>query len=408
MTTDPHPPRTLPRKLAEHLPRLEREQLEHYLQRALDSDQLLRCILETITEGVLAMNNQHVVLFANAAARDLIGVAEPGLQGRVLEECIRDSQLRAAVRGADPRVHVTRDVQVTYPRRLSLALSVMPFAPDAETPAPRAPAYLLLLRDVSSEHDLRAAREREARLEALRLLTAGVAHEIGNPLSAIIMHTQLMQRALAKRKQTPAMAELARTNAIVHEESVRLKRIVRDFLEAVRPVGLDARPGNVADVLEDTFELLYTELAERKVALIKHLQPVPDTVFDAAQLRGAIINIVRNALDAMPNGGTLEVTLTHRGDWLDLRVKDDGAGIPADVLPRLFTPFYTTKPHGSGLGLFIVQRVVHALGGSVRVHSEAGAGAELVLELPVRTHMVTKSLPSPPSLPSHAENDSDH
>jgi signal transduction histidine kinase len=408
MTAVPHPSRILPRKLAEHLPRLEREQLEHYLQRALDSDQLLRCILETITEGVLAMNNQHVVLFANAAARDLIGVAEPGLSGRVLDECIRDPQLRDAVRGADARVHATRDVQVTYPRRLSLSLSVVPFAPDAETPASRAPAYLLLLRDVSSEHDLRAAREREARLEALRLLTAGVAHEIGNPLSAIIMHSQLMGRALAKRTQTPAMAELARTNAIVHEESVRLKRIVRDFLEAVRPVGLDARPGNVADVLEDTFELLYTELAERKVALLKHLQPVPNTVFDAAQLRGAIINIVRNALDAMPDGGTLEVTLMHRGDWLELRFKDDGAGIPAEVLPRLFTPFYTTKPHGSGLGLFIVQRVVHAMGGSVRVHSAAGHGAEIVLELPVRTHMVTKSLPSPPLVQSHAEDDSDH
>jgi signal transduction histidine kinase len=408
MSTDRRMPRTLPRKIAEHLPRLERDQLEHYLQRAMESDQLLRCILETITEGVIAVSDQHSVLFANAAARDLLGVAAQDMRGQPLAECLRDAQLREAVRAADARAHVTCDVQVAYPRHLALSVSIIPFTPDRDTPTERALAYLLLLRDVSSEHALRAAREREARLEALRLLTAGVAHEIGNPLSAIIMHTQLMARELAKHQRTPALHELARTNAIVHEESVRLKRIVRDFLEAVRPVGLDARPGNVADVLEDTFELLYAEMAERKVALIKKLQPVPNTVFDAAQLRGAIINIVRNALDAMPGGGTLDVTLINRGDVLELRFRDDGSGIPADVLPRLFTPFYTTKSHGSGLGLFIVQRVLHAMGGSVRVQSENGDGAEVTIELPVRTHGATTSLLSPPAMLPHAEIHSDH
>jgi len=392
-------PRTVTRKVLEHLPRLEREQLEHYLDRAVRSEHLLRTILDTMAEGVIAVNREGTAVFANASLYDLTGARPDDVIGHAPAEAVRDGALRAALLHADTNAYVSREVSVTYPRRLHVMMQIIPLGSDhAAMKAPDAdePAYLILLRDISDERSTSRARERASRLETMRLLTAGVAHEIGNPLSAIILHTQLMERTLARMPVTKDVRELRRINAVVQDESQRLKRIVGDFLNAVRPLTLQLTLGQINELLDETCELLYSEIEARKVALIKHYDTVPATLFDRDQMRGVIINIVRNALDAMPDGGTLTVSTRSRGDWIELSFGDDGCGIAADKLPQVFKPFFTTKPHGSGLGLLMVQRVINAHGGTVRVQSEAGRGTDVHIELPVRRTADTRSLPSPP------------
>lgn len=389
-------PRTVTRKVLEHLPRLEREQLEHYLDRAVRSEHLLRTILDTMSEGVIAVNREGTAVFANASLYDLTGARADDVIGHAPADAVRDGALRTALLQADTNAYLSREVSVTYPRRLQLTMQIIPLDSAHVGAAPaEEPAYLILLRDISEERSTARARERASRLETMRLLTAGVAHEIGNPLSAIILHTQLMNRTLKRMPVTPEVRELLRINAVVHNESQRLKRIVGDFLNAVRPMTLQLQLGRVNELLDETFDLLYSELEARKVALIKRYGELPATMFDRDQLRGVMINIVRNALDAMPDGGTLTVTGRSRGDWIELSFKDDGCGIPADKLPQIFKPFFTTKPHGSGLGLLMVQRVLNAHGGTVRVQSEAGHGTDVQIELPVRRTADTRSLPSP-------------
>lgn len=388
-------PRTITRKVLEHLPRLDREQLEHYLERVARNEQLLRTILDTMAEGVIAVNRQGVAIFANASIYDLTGAQPQEIIAHPPAHILRDPTLRAALSDADPQTYLSREVTVAYPRRLCLMMQIVPLPHDAASTHPDHPAYLILLRDVSEEHSSSRARERESRLETMRLLTAGVAHEIGNPLSAIILHSQLMARTLKKMPATPETRELARSNSIVLDESQRLKRIVADFLNAVRPLSLHLTLGHLNALLDETFELLYGEIESRKVALIKRYDTLPVTLFDRDQLRGVIINIVRNALDAMPNGGTLTVTARSRGDWIELIFSDDGCGIPPDKLAQVFKPFFTTKPHGSGLGLLMVQRIVTAHGGTVRLQSEQGRGTDVIIELPVRRTADRRSLPSP-------------
>ena len=384
-----------PRRVVEHVARLDREQLERYFVNAARDGQLMRRMLDTMAEGVIAGTRERVVLFANESIHDLIGVKPDTAVGAPLVNCLRDPALRDAVAQADINAYVSIEVEVHYPRQLDLVAQVIPLAAE-EGGGADDPVFLLLLRDVSEERSLSHAKERESRLETLRLLTTGVAHEIGNPLSAIILHTQLMDRTLRAMRSSSHTKELGRINQIVQEESLRLKRIIADFLNAARPLSLRLQRGDIAATAEETLELLYTELNERKIAVIKKIAHVPDTLFDADQIRGVIINVVRNAMDAMANGGTLGLSLASRTGWIEMVVKDDGCGIGADKMDHLFTPFYTTKPHGSGLGLLIVQRVMNAHGGSVRIESREGKGTVVTLELPIRLATGRKFLPSPP------------
>jgi signal transduction histidine kinase len=391
-------PHTFTQKLVDHTTRLDRAQLERYLLRTARQGEFLRVILDTMTEGVLAVNAVNTVVYANASIQDLTGVAARDAVKEPLDACLRDPALCDAVMNAGCDAYISIEVTITYPRRLSLMVQIIPLQhhdADKEWQDADEPAYLILLRDVSSQRSQYSAKERASRLETLRLLTSGVAHELGNPLSAIILHSQLMARRLASAPRNKDMGELRHINQVIHDESMRLKRIVGDFLNAVRPTSLKLERGSLNDLIEETFELLYSELNERNVAVIKSLGDTPDTLFDCDQMRSVIINIVRNAMDAMPDGGALAVALAAHGDWLNLTFKDDGCGIEPDRLARVFTPFYTTKPHGSGLGLLIAQRIVNAHGGALRIQSVPGQGTAVIIELPVRLTPSRKSLPSP-------------
>ena len=388
-------PRTFTQKIVDHIPNLERMQLERYLENTLAKEQFLSRVLDTINEGVLAVTSEGTVMYANASIYDVTGIQAEAAMGMPLKDCIRDSALREAVRAAGNDAYVSTEVPVQYPRQLTLVVQVIPLPQTDAEPAAEEPVCLLLFRDVSYERLQYGDRERKSRLESLRLLTAGVAHEIGNPLSAIILHTQLMDRVLNRLPAGKDVSELDRINQIINEESTRLKRIIADFLNAVRPLSITLQRGSVAELLEEVFELLYSELTEKNIAVIKTLDDSVETLYDPDQLRSVLINIIRNAMDAMPDGGTLTVTMTARGRWLELSFKDDGCGIDEETRNRIFEPFYTTKPEGSGLGLLIVQRIITAHGGIIRVESMPGNGTEVSIELPVRLTTAKRPLPLP-------------
>jgi signal transduction histidine kinase len=401
-------PKTLPQKIIAYLPNLDRVQIERYLENTLAKEQFLRRILDTINEGVLAVNGRNTVVYANASIYDVIGIQAEKAAGMQLKDCLRDPALREAVLAADHDAYISMEVTVTYPRQLMLVIQVIPLPPDEREHTEKDPVCLLLFRDVSHERMQYGDRERKSRLETLRLMTAGVAHEIGNPLSAIILHTQLMDRVLQRMPEDTDVQELTRINQVVNEESTRLKRIIADFLNAVRPLSIKLRRGNVAALLEEVFELLYSELTDKNIAVIKSFDEAVDTLFDPDQLRSVFINIIRNAMDAMPEGGTLTVTMQQRGNWLELSFRDDGCGIDEETRSRIFEPFYTTKPEGSGLGLLIVQRIIHAHGGIIRVDSGERNGTEITLELPVRLTTGKRPLPSPKKKRKHEKNSPRH
>lgn len=225
------------------------------------------------------------------------------------------------------------------------------------------------------------ARHQEERLRAQRLnllgqVTAGVAHELNNPIGVILGYLKLMKRDGAV---TPDRLE------IVEDEARQAQRIVQDLLEVVRPAELVPEAVDAAQVAKDVLGRLEESGAARGVELIAPAVPGPTAWVDGPRLQQVLRNVLSNALDASPDGAKVEVTATQKGEVVEIRVRDGGPGVDPALADRIFEPFYTTKESGTGLGLALSRSLVEAHGGALYVDlADAGPGAAFVIQLPAQ------------------------
>ncbi len=222
--------------------------------------------------------------------------------------------------------------------------------------------------------DVTEARATERRLRVVEQLavvgdlTTGLAHEIRNPLNSALLELKVMARRLAR---TEARSELASVEA-VRGELGRIERLLADFLWFARPGSSTTQPGQLASPAEAVARLVSAEVAARSISLTTEFDPAAAPVaFDEDSVRQVIFNLVRNAIEAVPDGGHIVIRVRAGVGTTELDVEDDGAGIQGDP-SRVFVPFHTTKPLGTGLGLTIAQRIAIDQGGEVRVRSRPG------------------------------------
>jgi len=226
-------------------------------------------------------------------------------------------------------------------------------------------------------HAQEALRRRD-RLTAMGEMASTVAHEIRNPLNAIAMSAQRLAREYPQgtADEAPELVE------VIQREASRIDGRVQQFLEFARPRPINPREIAVADLLAEVAASA-APLAGTRAVRLDRLPGAPLTLSaDVEQLREALDNLVRNAIEATPAGGTITLSTERRGRNVVIEVRDTGAGIPADVLPRIFDLYFTTKREGTGVGLALVQQIANAHGGSVSAESEPGQGTRIVLELP--------------------------
>jgi len=235
-----------------------------------------------------------------------------------------------------------------------------------------------LVRSYQSLVQLRETAARTQELAAIGQTMANVAHQIGTPLNLVSGHVQLLQREVTD----PA---LQRRLTIVQEQVDRVTAAVRDLLQRARPRPA-ARRINPSEMLERLAEATRLRLSAARVRLVTALPPsLPPIMAEETQLELAILNLITNAIDAMPDGGTLTLAATADSDRLHIIVSDTGTGIPADLLPRIFDPWVSTKSagQGTGLGLSITRDVVARLGGIVTAANAPHGGANFTMELPI-------------------------
>lgn len=228
------------------------------------------------------------------------------------------------------------------------------------------------------------ARANEQLLTSERLATIGkmaahVTHEIRNPLSSIALNLELLEEEL------PATAEEA-NNLLraIKAEVERLSELSQQYLSVARQSPHEKRPENLSEIVEEACEFVRRELSQAGVQLQLVVSPEVDEAtlpVDEAQIRQALLNLLRNAREAMPSGGRVVVRIERAEGGLDLVVDDEGVGMPATTRERLFEPFFTTKKHGTGLGLAITRQIAEAHGGGIRVESREPKGTRIVMHL---------------------------
>jgi two-component system, sporulation sensor kinase E len=219
-------------------------------------------------------------------------------------------------------------------------------------------------------------------LNALTLLAAGVAHEIGNPLNSLHIHLQLMERQ-AHKLDRAAREELQEPIDIARSEVNRLDSIVTQFLRAIRPSKPELHPENVNTIVEETLRLFTPEIQDRDIVVEQELRSdLPLLQIDRDQMKQAFYNVIKNSLQAMKRHGTLRIRTDRDDTHVLISFIDTGSGMSAENLGRVFEPYFTTKPSGTGLGLLIVRRIVREHGGELSIESSEGKGLTLTIRLP--------------------------
>lgn len=339
----------------------------------------LETLFQSIDEGVLVLGPELMPLYANRAAERMIGFAFEEARGKSLARHLREWGIEGLFgqrAGAWAQVEA-REVELSYPEHRFISYYARPLCVAGRT------ELLLMLRDVTRERLAEEDALADERLAAVKTLAAGVAHEIGNPLNALNIHLQLLARALRQVDNAPQREKLQGFVSVAGQEVERLDGILRRFLAAIRPSKPHLVRGSVQQVLETTLGVLGPDLAQRRIAVQRACpESVPEIFLDAQQMEQVFFNLLRNAMDAVPDGGRIGVSITADDAWVNVSILDNGAGIPSALLGRIFDPYVTTKAKGNGLGLMIVRRIVQDHGGTISCASHEGEGTCFTLRFP--------------------------
>lgn len=217
----------------------------------------------------------------------------------------------------------------------------------------------------------------------LSRLAAGVAHELRNPLAVILARVQMLELAL-QNGRPPSPERLRQTLGTVQQQVLRASRVVETFTMFARPRAPEVAPVDLAELIARVFEGLRDRLPpDGRIRTAVDVAPEARTATaDAGQLVIGLSHLVANAVEAMPEGGVLRVGARRRDGAVAIRVSDTGAGVPVEHAPRIFEPFFSTKPAAAGLGLPVAQVIAQSHGGGVRLLAAGGPGAEFELWLP--------------------------
>jgi signal transduction histidine kinase len=248
--------------------------------------------------------------------------------------------------------------------------------------------FAVILTDVTKERESTEKRIESERTSSILLLAAGVAHELGNPLNSLTIHLQLIERKLRKLKSGRDTASVAESLQVCRDEVARLDGIISNFLEAIRPQPPDLVEVELNELLAEVLRFQHRELADRGIVVEVETPRVPRVLADRNQVKQVVFNLTKNAMEAMQPGGRLKIKSRADDDSVFVLFADSGSGIKPEDLVRLFQPYHTTKPGGTGLGLMIAQRIMRDHGGQVGIESKEGVGTVVTLQFPRRDRRV--------------------
>ena len=372
------------RRVSEDLSQCPEKELKNLILQALEESDLYSALFNSLDDGHVILDEKGVVVMANQRIFSLVPYQRK-YRNRLLEcmslrECISDEDLCIYIedvingkqKGEDRDFTIQvgselRTLRVSFRRLYTSNNQYMD----------------IIISDISEDIRKETRLRRSESLASMTTMAAGVAHEIKNPLAAMQIHTQLMRKAF-QRFGSLDEEKAEKYLSVIEEETEHLNKIAVDFLYAVKPLDVELRLGSLNEEIEEVISFLLPEAEEKNIQVETKLDPfIPRIEFDKRLVKQALLNLVQNAFAAMSEGGKLGITSKNQGDFISLRIKDNGCGIPEDKLSKIFEPYYTTKASGTGLGLTLVYKIMKEHNGDIHVKSELGKGTEFILDFPV-------------------------
>lgn len=367
-------------KLVGHLDHLDKGSLQSYFLRLAREKGLMETIFQALEEGIIVLDPAAQISFANRAAEQFLGFKFADAEGTKIERYLKDIHwdLVLDLDEYEWSQLVRREIEITYPQHRFMEFYVVPLAAVDE----KEEGAVVIFRDVTRERESTAESIESERLHALSLLAAGVAHEIGNPLNSINIHLQLLDREIGYLDNEGAKSDLKELVEVSRKEVGRLDTIIRQFLKALRPSMPERRPHRLSQLVDETLEVMKHEIRDRRMLVESDYADVPAVLVDETQVKQVFFNVIKNALQAMDDGGILKVEVQGMDRHIGVIVEDNGAGIDPEKMGAIYEPYHTTKLEGTGLGMMIVQRIMRDHGGEIEINSEPGRGTRMILRFP--------------------------
>jgi len=372
-------------------------------------------LFESLQDAVVVLDFDGRVIDWNGRAEVMLGWKKAEALGQLAAELLGEEWPSEAAEKPTATLANGLPADKRFPAELRLrrrdgaeVLAEAVYVP-LKDPAGRHVAEIVIYRDVTERKQMQARLLLADRMAALGTLAAGVAHEINNPLAFVLGNLVFLERELGRvAASVPAATELAGALTEARTGAERIKATVRDLLSVSRPRDAElVSPVDVNEAVEFALKVAEPHLRHR-ARIVKHLEPIPHVLAPESRLGQVLLNLVINAAQSIPEGDAAhnEIRIHTRAEadtgMVLVEVTDSGAGIAADALPRIFDPFYTTKPvgGGTGLGLSICHGIVTSLGGEIRVTSRAGEGSTFTVVLPASEVEVARSVEAArPELP---------
>lgn len=354
------------------IPRMNKSQLASLLRTLVDELTLKEMVMGSLTQGILVSDHEDKVVYSNKAIDRLIPLKHGDHSEHLVWTVIESDDIYHFVKENLFEHNTVRDKIFVLKKDTAttvLSISILPLASKGSIHG-----NLIIVDDVTEIKEREVKLKRAENLASLTTMAAGVAHEIKNPLGSMSIHIQLMDKLL--NRDEVDRDDFKKYLGILSDEVERLNSIVVDYLFAVRPMDFELIESDINVVITELIEFTQHELKESGIDVLLNLNDkIPKIYLDSKFIKQAFLNIIKNAIQAMPNGGELQFLTEEKDGVVLVIVADNGIGMDAATQEKIFEPHYTTKETGSGLGLTMVYKIIKEHKGDITVTSNPGKGS---------------------------------